>query len=144
MLFRSGLAALNRPVLLLAHPRLVNAAAEHGIPLAQGSIVLGSPLAYPDLVSVVGRSRGVITDSGGLQKEAFLLRVPCTTVRGETEWVETVDLGWNVLVGDRLDLLASSVERARPADTAATPYGDGHAATRVVETLIEWDRSRQR
>ncbi|HEY2556913.1 MAG TPA: UDP-N-acetylglucosamine 2-epimerase (non-hydrolyzing) [Diaminobutyricibacter sp.] len=133
----AGLAALDRPVLLLAHPRLVAAAANAGVSLDRGSIVLTSPLAYPDLVRAVSGSRGVVTDSGGLQKEAFLLRVPCTTVRPETEWVETVELGWNVLVGADVDRLAEAVERARPLDTDAAPYGDGSAAERVVDVLIE-------
>jgi UDP-N-acetylglucosamine 2-epimerase (non-hydrolysing) len=133
----AGLAALDRPVLLLAHPRLVAAAANAGIALDRGSIVLTSPLAYPDLVRAVSSSRGVVTDSGGLQKEAFLLRVPCTTVRPETEWVETVELGWNVLVGSEVERLAEAVERPRPADTTAAPYGDGNAAEHVVDVLID-------
>jgi UDP-N-acetylglucosamine 2-epimerase (non-hydrolysing) len=132
-----GLASLGRPVLLLAHPRLVAAAATAGIQLEQGSIVVGAPLAYPGLVRAVSASAGVITDSGGLQKEAFLLRVPCTTVRSETEWVETVELGWNVLVDRDLGLLPSVVERSLPPATDATPYGDGHAAERVVTALVE-------
>ncbi len=133
----AGLAALDRPVLLLAHPRLVAAAAKRRLSLDRGSIVLTSPLAYPDLVRAVSGSRGVVTDSGGLQKEAFLLRVPCTTVRPETEWVETVELGWNVLVGADVDRLAEAVERPRPLDTDAAPYGDGTAAEHVVDVLIE-------
>jgi UDP-N-acetylglucosamine 2-epimerase (non-hydrolysing) len=133
----AGLAALDRPVLLLAHPRLVAAAANAGVRLDRGSIVLTSPLAYPDLVRAVSGSRGVVTDSGGLQKEAFLLRVPCTTVRPETEWVETVELGWNVLVGADVERLAEAVERPRPADSEAAPYGDGNAASHVVDVLIE-------
>jgi UDP-N-acetylglucosamine 2-epimerase (non-hydrolysing) len=107
------------------------------VDLSRGAIELASPLAYPELVAAVMGSAGVVTDSGGLQKEAFLLRVPATTVRPETEWVETVDLGWNVLVGADLSSLRDAVQRPRPADTDSAPYGDGHAAERVVEVLSE-------
>ncbi|MET4004156.1 MULTISPECIES: non-hydrolyzing UDP-N-acetylglucosamine 2-epimerase [Arthrobacter] len=131
-----SLAILNKPVLLLAHPRLKALAKTHGIDLASGSIVQNEPLAYPQLVNAVANSAGVVTDSGGLQKEAFLLRVPCTTIRPETEWVETVNLGWNVLVNDDLGKLAPAVERPTPQATDATPYGDGHAAQRTVEALL--------
>lgn len=129
------LATLSMPVLLLVHPRLAALAERHGLDLAQGFVRPIKPLGYPDLVVAVSRSAGVVTDSGGLQKEAFLLRVPCTTVRSETEWVETVDLGWNVLVGDDLPSLGSSVERAAPPATDAAPYGDGTAAAAVVRAL---------
>ncbi|PYI39823.1 UDP-N-acetylglucosamine 2-epimerase (non-hydrolyzing) [Arthrobacter psychrolactophilus] len=132
-----SLSALSKPVLLLAHPRLKALAETHGIDLAAGSIVLNDPLAYPQLVNAVANSAGVVTDSGGLQKEAFLMRVPCTTIRPETEWVETVQLGWNVLVNEDLSLLAGAVERQAPAPTDATPYGDGHAARRTVDALLE-------
>lgn len=129
-----GLAALDRPVVLLAHPRVVAKAAVHGIELTQGSLIAHPPLAYPDLIASVLSSCGVVTDSGGLQKEAFLLRVPCTTVRAETEWVETVQLGWNVLARSA-EQIAAGVSRPRPADTNAEPYGDGRAAERVISTL---------
>ncbi|MBT1003026.1 UDP-N-acetylglucosamine 2-epimerase (non-hydrolyzing) [Paenarthrobacter sp. DKR-5] len=132
-----ALAALDKPVVLLAHPRLVDLSRRHGIELEQGAIKVASPLAYPQLIHAVMNSAGVVTDSGGLQKEAFLLRVPCTTVRPETEWVETVDLDWNVLVSEDLSLLTKTVERPRPEATDATPYGDGHAATRTVDALLE-------
>lgn len=131
-----SLSALGKPVLLLAHPRLRALAESHGIDLNTGSLRLGDPLAYPQLVNAVAHSAGVVTDSGGLQKEAFLLRVPCTTIRPETEWVETVELGWNSLVNDDLSLLASVVERSAPETTDATPYGDGHAAQRTVDALL--------
>jgi UDP-N-acetylglucosamine 2-epimerase (non-hydrolysing) len=132
-----SLGSLGKPVFLLAHPRLVNLAAQHGLDLDQGALRVASPLAYPQLVQAVRNSAGVITDSGGLQKEAFLLRTPCTTIRAETEWVETVELGWNVLVSRDLSVLADAVRRPMPAATDATPYGDGKAAERTVAALIE-------
>ena len=136
----AALSALDAPVLLLAHPRLRSIAVANGIDLDGterdgGGIRAVEPLAYPQLVAAVMHSRGVVTDSGGLQKEAFLLRVPATTIRPETEWVETVDLGWNVLAND-VEALASAVQRPAPAATDAAPYGDGHAAARVADALI--------
>ncbi|MFJ1513036.1 non-hydrolyzing UDP-N-acetylglucosamine 2-epimerase [Cellulosimicrobium funkei] len=131
-----ALAGLDRPVVLLAHPRVVAKAAEHGMSLDRGALRSHAPLAYPDLVAAALRSAGVVTDSGGLQKEAFLLRVPCTTIRTETEWVETIGLGWNVLADDA-EAIRAAVSRPRPSATDAAPYGDGHAARRVVETLAE-------
>lgn len=129
-----ALSAVGVPVVLLAHPRLRARAADHGIDLARGQVHVSDPLPYPALVRAVMGSAGVVTDSGGLQKEAFLLGVPCTTVRTETEWVETLDGGWNVLAADLvgLDTLAA---RAVPAGERSQPYGDGHAAHRVVEEL---------
>jgi UDP-N-acetylglucosamine 2-epimerase (non-hydrolysing) len=130
-----SLAKVDAPVLLLAHPRLRSRADQHGLDLAQGAVVAADPLPYPALVRAAMSSAGVITDSGGLQKEAFLLRVPCTTVRTETEWTETVDLGWNVLAGD-VDSLHSAVTRPAPQPTDDAPYGDGHAAERAVQAII--------
>lgn len=130
----SALAGLDRPVVLLAHPRVVAKAATHGIDLTQGSLRSHAPLAYADLIAAALSSAGIVTDSGGLQKEAFLLRVPCTTVRTETEWVETVQLGWNVLA-DTAEEIAAGVSRPRPEDTSEAPYGDGHAAERVIAEL---------
>lgn len=131
----STLASLDRPTVLLAHPRLTARASVQGIDLTRGSLVAHAPLGYNDLIAAVSASAGVITDSGGLQKEAFLLRVPCTTIRPETEWTETIDLGWNMLAQTPGDILAA-VNRSRPEPTAATPYGDGRAAQRVASELL--------
>ncbi|KGN40912.1 non-hydrolyzing UDP-N-acetylglucosamine 2-epimerase [Knoellia aerolata] len=136
-----GLAGLSRPVVLTAHPRLVAKAKQQGLDLTGGSLHTVDPVEYPTMVAAVRAAAHVVTDSGGLQKEAFLLRTPCTTVRTETEWTETVDLGWNVLALD-LDGLGALVERPAPAPTDATPYGDGHAAEATVATLAERARPR--
>jgi len=131
----SALAELPRPVLLLTHPRLVARAAEFGITLQRNAVRVMPAQPYPALVALVQQAATVVTDSGGLQKEAFLLRVPCTTVRAETEWPETVDLGWNALCPDPQDLAALDA-RPAPQATDVTPYGDGHAAERVADVLL--------
>ena len=139
----AALAGLELPVLLLAHPRLVAKAESAGIDLhrsGRGAHRRRPPLPYPDMVAAVLGSRGVVTDSGGLQKEAFLLERLCTTVRTETEWVETVEGGWNVLAGTPalMARLPEFVARPVPDGPRAAPYGDGHAAPLVARTLAEW------
>lgn len=136
-----ALAGLGVPVALLAHPRLVAKAAEHGLVLERGGIRVGRPLGYGEMVGAVLGSTGVVTDSGGLQKEAFLLRKPCTTIRPETEWVETLVDGWNVLVPDPHLMAAADWQqlgaRSAPDVAQAAPYGDGHASDVVVRVLAE-------
>lgn len=122
------------PVVLTAHPRLRARAEEFGLPLTEGSLRAVPPLDYAGMMAAVRDARAVVTDSGGLQKEAFLLRTPCVTVRTETEWTETVDLGWNRLVPDPSDL-PGALSAPRPPQTDATPYGDGHSAPAVVRAL---------
>ncbi|MBX3089351.1 MAG: UDP-N-acetylglucosamine 2-epimerase (non-hydrolyzing) [Cryobacterium sp.] len=130
------LASLDKPVLMYVHPRLAALAGKYRIDLKRGSIFPLAPLPYPELVITVRNSAGVITDSGGLQKEAFIMRVPCTTVREDTEWVETVQLGWNVLAGGNLSKISDTVSRPWPEATSATPYGDGEASKKVVDELL--------
>ncbi|AZK94043.1 MULTISPECIES: non-hydrolyzing UDP-N-acetylglucosamine 2-epimerase [Streptomyces] len=141
-----SLAGLPVPVALLAHPRLVARAEEHGIELNQGSVHVGRPLPYAGLVAAVLASSGVVTDSGGLQKETFLLERACTTIRPETEWSETLEGGWNVLVPDPhlldADAWAKTATRPAPGTERGTPYGDGTAARRVVELLAEAHEAR--
>ncbi|MDR3360710.1 MAG: UDP-N-acetylglucosamine 2-epimerase (non-hydrolyzing) [Bifidobacteriaceae bacterium] len=129
-----ALAELPLEVRLAAHPRLRAKAAALGVELARGSVKLVEPLPYPGLVAAVIDSVGVVTDSGGLQKEAYLLGRLCTTVRTETEWVETLQDGWNALTPDPA-AISSAATRLAPAAAPGQPYGDGRAAARVVAAL---------
>jgi UDP-N-acetylglucosamine 2-epimerase (non-hydrolysing) len=130
----AAISGLAWPVALVAHPRLVAAAQRWGITLAAGAITVVEPLDHSSMLSLLLGSRGLITDSGGLQKEAFLLGVPCTTLRTESEWPETLAGGMNVLApqGDNLQDLVTRVV----SPPASQPYGDGHASGRIVDLLI--------
>jgi UDP-N-acetylglucosamine 2-epimerase (non-hydrolysing) len=132
-----ALAALPLPVLLPAHPRLRARAAEYGIALDQGALRPSTPLPYAQMIAAVDGSAGVVTDSGGLQKEAYLLGRPCTTVRTETEWAETLVDGWNMLAEPTAADFAERATRPAPATPPGAPYGDGKAAERVVRALAE-------
>lgn len=79
-------------------------------------------------------ARAILTDSGGVQKEAYFHRVPCFTLRNETEWVETVDAGWNIVVGANVDAIRKAVLETRET-REIVEYGDGEASTLVLETL---------
>ncbi|MEV0977925.1 UDP-N-acetylglucosamine 2-epimerase (non-hydrolyzing) [Streptomyces sp. NPDC049915] len=134
-----ALTGLPVPVVLAAHPRLLARAASFGIKLDHGLLHISRPLPYAELIATVLDSRGVITDSGGLQKEAYLLERVCTTLRTETEWPETLRGGWNALVPDPRELgsqaWSDTVLRPAPKSSRDMPYGDGKAAVRVVRAL---------
>lgn len=129
-----SLASSTKPVVLMVHPRLATRAREFDLQLNSGSIIPIDPLPYPQMVAAVLASSGVITDSGGLQKEAYLLDTMCTTVRTETEWVETLNGGWNVLVTDPAKI-NEAANRPRPNAPRQNYYGDGHAGTKVAQAL---------
>ena len=133
------LLGIREPVVLPLHPRTRARLESAGLLdhlAGAGQVTLTAPLGYVELTALLVNARAVLTDSGGLQKEAYLAGVPCVTLRHSTEWVETVEAGWNTLVD--LDL-----ERARAALARASPgrrpqlYGDGHAGARVVTALKE-------
>jgi len=93
------------------------------------------PLGYLDLTALASQARVVLTDSGGLQKEAYWHGVPCVTLRPSTEWVDTVEAGGNVLVDDDPDRLLAAVASARMPAEPPQLYGDGRAAARIAEAL---------
>jgi len=130
------LLGLELPVVLPLHPRTRARLHDGGLfdRLAQGTI-LRPPLGYLAFTALLTRARGVLTDSGGVQKEAYLAGVPCVTLRDSTEWVETVDTGWNVLVD--LDAAAARAALARPAPAERPElYGDGRAGARVAAAMV--------
>jgi UDP-N-acetylglucosamine 2-epimerase (non-hydrolysing) len=131
----AALEALPQEVLLLAHPRLVSRAEAAGLPLVRPGLTAVPPVGYPELVQLTVGSAGVVTDSGGLQKEAYLLEVPCTTLRHETEWPETLVGDWNVLAGD-LAGLGDVVGRSVAPRQQGTPFGSGQAADAVVRAVV--------
>lgn len=130
-----ALQSLEKPVYLVAHPRLTSRAREFGITLEGGAIVTRQPFDYQELISTVMGAEGVVTDSGGLQKEAYLLETPCTTVRSETEWLETLEDGWNVLC-DKPSELDEIVNRDRPEFPRGTAFGDGNASAAVIDEIV--------
>lgn len=131
-----ALERLDPPVILPIHPRTKNRLAEWGLTVG-GNVRLIEPLGYLDMLILVESASMVITDSGGLQKEAYFLYAPCVTIRPQTEWVETVQSGWNRLCAPQQQDILAAVSDAlapRPADHPDF-YGDGSAAVRIVEAL---------
>ena len=128
-----ALAALDEPVVFPVHPRTRRILAEAGAPPAHVRLI--DPLSYLDMLTLVGSARLVLTDSGGLQKEAYWLGVPCLTLRDETEWVETVKAGWNTLVGTEPARIVEAARSVTPPAARPPLYGDGRAAARCVDLL---------
>ena len=129
------LLAVPGPVVLPLHPRTRARLEAAGLRerLASG-VRLVPPLGYLDFTALLLHSRGVLTDSGGVQKEAYLAGVPCVTLRATTEWTETVDAGWNTLVDLDAEAAVAALQRPLPAERPPL-YGDGRAGERVVAAL---------
>lgn len=129
------------PVLLPLHPRTRTRIAEHGLEQLLGPLTLSEPLGFLAMVLLERRAALVVTDSGGVQKEAFLQGTPCVTVRRETEWVELLDCGWNRLAdpSDPAAMLTAMAQQLalNPRHPRPPLYGDGHAAEAIVRRLQE-------
>lgn len=127
------------PVLFPIHPRTASALESTGLNKrleAASRITCVPPLGYKGFLAAQARARVIVTDSGGVQKEACILGVPCLTLRDETEWVETVASGWNRLMGSRPRGLGEAAATARPpAGGPSNPFGDGKAAERIARIL---------
>jgi UDP-N-acetylglucosamine 2-epimerase len=143
-----------RPVVLPLHPRTAHAMRDAGLALPPGGgLRTIEPLGYLDMLALVARARIVLTDSGGLQKEAFFLGRPCVTLREETEWVETVEGGGNSLAGteprrirDAVARWEAVLARGQPdfSGAVAAAFGDGSAAVKIVAQIAEFLNSPAR
>ncbi len=131
----NGLSRLPQPVVFPAHPRTRAALASNTVLLAP-HVRVTQPLGYLDFAALASQARVILTDSGGLQKEAYWYGVPCVTLRPSTEWVDTVELGANELVDDDPERIVAAVERARMPEELPPLYGDGHASDRIAELLV--------
>jgi UDP-GlcNAc3NAcA epimerase len=129
-----GLDRVAGPVIFPAHPRTAAVATSRGLALAQ-HVRMIQPLGYLDFAALASQARVILTDSGGLQKEAYWYGVPCVTMRPSTEWKDTVEVGANVLVDDDPDAIAAAAANAAMPEDRPQLYGDGHAADRIAELL---------
>jgi UDP-N-acetylglucosamine 2-epimerase (non-hydrolysing)/UDP-GlcNAc3NAcA epimerase len=130
-----GLNRLREPVVFPAHPRTRAQLAREGLSL-DGHVSLVEPLGYLELAALASQARVIVTDSGGLQKEAYWYGVPCVTLRPSTEWADTVEAGANVLVDDDPDALVDAVAGAVMPAERPVLYGDGHASERIAQVLL--------
>ena len=137
-----SVSGVGLPVVFPVHPRS-KARVEALMGDVDGDIRLIEPVGYLDMMLLEKYSRMIITDSGGVQKEAYLHKTPCLTVRSETEWVETVIDGWNHLVGDNLDLIQELSRNFPTPKRWSNHYGDGNSSSQIV-TLLAQSHSGQK
>lgn len=130
----AALADLNEPVVLPLHPRTRAAIAREGLEVSDGVRLL-APLGYLDMIQLEQSARVIVTDSGGVQKEAYWLGVPCVTIRDSTEWVETVNTGWNRLVGADRGAIVSAIRSTERPSARPSLYGEAGAARRIVDIV---------
>jgi UDP-N-acetylglucosamine 2-epimerase len=126
-------------VLFPVHPRTRRRMQEFGLEkVVEGSkVLLVEPVSYLEMLLLEASARKILTDSGGMQKEAYILGVPCITLREETEWVETVEEGWNLLTGPSFERILEAIRDFHPAGEREFSYGDGHASEKIVRILEE-------
>ena len=138
----TALGELPGQVVFPVHPRTAKAIRDYGLKLAN-RITPIDPVGYLDMLQLEANADCILTDSGGVQKEAYWLGVRCITLREETEWVETVEAGWNRLTGTDPDAILDAVLHWHPSGERKPVYGDGHAAERIVSLLAGEQSPRQ-
>jgi len=127
------------PVILPLHPRTQNKISDFN--LSHNSLQLIDPVSYLDTLVLEKQAKVILTDSGGVQKEAYWFKVPCVTLRNETEWLETMESGWNVIVGSESMSIIKTVGQAQSASIHQNSYGDGLAVEEMVNIASSVNRS---
>jgi UDP-GlcNAc3NAcA epimerase len=139
----SSLAEVSKheSVIFPLHPRTRKLIGDYGLSRYLTNLTVTDPLPFLDMVALEQDAHVILTDSGGVQKEAFFYGVPCITMRDETEWIETVELGWNQLVGaDSQKIVQSYFSAKPPATRNSSVYGSGTAAVTILRILLEGER----
>lgn len=125
------------PVVFPLHPRTFACINRYGLGEYLQNIRVIDPLSYLDMVALEQSAQVILTDSGGIQKEAFFYSVPCVTMREETEWIETVALGWNQIVGTDQQKIYLAFLQAKKGRNDYLPYGDGSSSKRIINKILE-------
>jgi UDP-GlcNAc3NAcA epimerase len=137
----SVLEAIDEPLVVPLHPRTEAALSRRGLlERAERAAIITPPLGYLDFTALLASARVCLTDSGGVQKEAYLHGVPCITLRDSSEWVETIELGWNRLSALDPAAVAAAMADLDPPDQHPPLYGDGHAAQRIAALVAAFTR----
>ncbi len=132
--------AKNVPVILPLHPRTKKMIKAYRLFSKTQRIKLIDPVSYLDMLELERNAKAILTDSGGVQKEAYWFRIPCFTLREETEWVETIESGWNILVGSETEPIVKQVRQRmerRSIRLGKGVFGDGKASERIVQILFD-------
>jgi UDP-GlcNAc3NAcA epimerase len=136
---------IRETIIFPVHPRTrrkIIALQKQHVNIIAENVKLVDPVTFLDMIKLEKHAMVILTDSGGIQKEAYFHKVPCVTLREETEWLETVEAGWNTLVGTDVDKIVAAALSARPG-TELDQYGEGHAGERIVEILMDSWAARQ-
>jgi UDP-N-acetylglucosamine 2-epimerase len=131
-----GFSRIDFELIFPMHPRTQKMMAEFGLKIPANLRVI-EPVGYLDMLMLESNAECILTDSGGIQKEAYLLGVRCITLREETEWVETVLAGWNCLTGANSNAIKACFDDFHPQNERPQIYGDGHAADKIINILLQ-------
>lgn len=127
----------NETIVLPLHPRTKKFIEQYGLNF-NNNIKIIEPVGYLEMLMLEANSKKIVTDSGGVQKEAYFMNKPCVTMRDETEWVETVEVGWNIIVGTNKDKILNGIKSFNPKNNQPDIFGDGKASAKIVDLIKEF------